>query len=126
MPTRNTPENKYRTKRDCLSVRRIREYNIQKRKRNSDKETVHPGQCLPSERSKNGSRKGGTPPAVYNSGTGFRRKHLEMDLSPEQVVGVARKENIPIVSHERIYQHVWLDKKRNSKLHEHLRNQGRR
>jgi IS30 family transposase len=56
----------------------------------------------------------------------FVEKHLEMDLSLEQVVVVARKENVPIVSHERIYQHVWLDKKRNGKLHEHLRNQGRR
>lgn len=53
-------------------------------------------------------------------------KYLEMDLSQEQIVGVARKKVAFIVSHERIYQHVWQDKKRNGKLHEHLRNQGGR
>jgi IS30 family transposase len=38
-----------------------------------------------------------------------------MDFSPEQIVGVARKENIPIVFHKRIYQYIWLDKKRRGK-----------
>jgi transposase, IS30 family len=60
----------------------------------------------------------------------FVEKHLEMDLCPEQIAGTARKENVLMVSHERIYQHVWLAgqlaKKRTGKLHEHLRNQGRR
>jgi len=41
----------------------------------------------------------------------FVEKHLKLDLSPEQIVGVARKESVSIVSHERIYQHIWLDKK---------------
>lgn len=56
----------------------------------------------------------------------FVERHLEQDLSPEQIVGVARKAGTSLVSPERIYQHVWQDKKRNGKLHEHLRNRGRR
>jgi IS30 family transposase len=37
----------------------------------------------------------------------FVKKHLGHDLSSEQIVGIACKENISIVSHGRIYQHIW-------------------
>ncbi len=56
----------------------------------------------------------------------FVEKHLTMELSPEQIVGVALKEGITIVSIERIYQHIWQDKKRGGRLHKYLRNQGKR
>ena len=36
---------------------------------------------------------------------------LKEDYSPEQIVGISIKEGIDCVSHERIYQHVWKDKK---------------
>ncbi|MDY0255499.1 MAG: helix-turn-helix domain-containing protein, partial [Tenuifilaceae bacterium] len=36
---------------------------------------------------------------------------LEEDYSPEQVVGHCRVEGVECVSHERIYQYVWADKK---------------
>jgi len=51
---------------------------------------------------------------------------LKEDFSPEQVVGVMNKLNEPCVSVERIYQHIWEDKKLMGKLHTHLRRQGRR
>ena len=51
---------------------------------------------------------------------------LQKDYSPEQVVGTLKKEGEPSVSIERIYQHIWSDKKKGGKLYEHLRNQGRR
>jgi transposase, IS30 family len=51
---------------------------------------------------------------------------LELKYSPEQIVGVARKEGIACVSIERIYQYVWQDKQAGGKLHEHLRTQGKR
>jgi IS30 family transposase len=51
---------------------------------------------------------------------------LEKKYSPEQIVGEARKENLPCVSHERIYQYVWSDKKHGGVLHSHLRTEGKR
>jgi len=51
---------------------------------------------------------------------------LREDYSPEQVVGTLLKQGKSTVSTERIYQHIWEDKKQNGSLHQHLRNQGRR
>lgn len=51
---------------------------------------------------------------------------LKEDYSPEQIVGTLEKQNRSTVSAERIYQHVWADKKRKGNLYLHLRNQGRR
>lgn len=51
---------------------------------------------------------------------------LREDYSPEQIVGTLKKENEPTVSVERIYQHIWDDKKRGGTLFKHLRHQGRR
>jgi IS30 family transposase len=50
---------------------------------------------------------------------------LREDYSPEQVVGVFVKQVKPIVSIERIYQHIWDDKKASGTLYTHLRRQGR-
>jgi len=47
-------------------------------------------------------------------------------FSPEQIVGEAKLLGIPIVSHERIYQHVWTDKRKGGDLFTHLRTQGKR
>lgn len=47
-------------------------------------------------------------------------------LSPEQIVGKAKKEGKPCVSHERIYQYVWADKKNGGTLYEHLRTRGKK
>ena len=44
------------------------------------------------------------------------------DYSPMQIVGRAKKEGVACVSHERIYQHVWDDKKQGGELYLHLRN----
>jgi IS30 family transposase len=51
---------------------------------------------------------------------------LRADYSPDQVVGVLKKEAKETVSIERIYQHIWKDKKEKGDLHTHLRRQGRR
>ncbi len=51
---------------------------------------------------------------------------LREDYSPEQVCGSLRAQGKPCVSHERIYQHIWKDKKQGGSLHTHLRHQGRR
>lgn len=51
---------------------------------------------------------------------------LTQDYSPEQIVGVSRKKGVTCVSHERIYQHTWEDKKKNGELFTHLRRKGRK
>ena len=50
---------------------------------------------------------------------------LMEDLSPEQIVGRALKDNVECVCIETIYKLVWADKKQNGILHTHLRNQGK-
>lgn len=46
---------------------------------------------------------------------------IQLDWSPEQVSGwLAKAENIRI-SHERIYQHIWTDKRQGGELFKHLR-----
>jgi IS30 family transposase len=51
---------------------------------------------------------------------------LREDYSPEQVVGYLKKEQEITVSIERIYQHIWTDKREGGDLHTHLRRQGRK
>ena len=51
---------------------------------------------------------------------------LRQDFSPEQVVGVFIKQGKSIVSVERLYQHIWDDKKASGTLYTHLRRQGRK
>jgi len=50
---------------------------------------------------------------------------LSIKLSPEQIVGQARLKGIEMVSHERIYQYVWEDKKNGGQLFSHLRSKGK-
>jgi IS30 family transposase len=51
---------------------------------------------------------------------------LQARFSPEQIVGRAALDGLDMVSHERIYQYIWEDKKKGGVLHEHLRNKGKR
>ena len=51
---------------------------------------------------------------------------LKQDYSPEQVVGTLKKEKKYFVSIERIYQHIWADKRKGGTLYQHLRRQGRK
>ena len=51
---------------------------------------------------------------------------LQEDLSPEQIAGRAKLDGITCVSHERIYQFVYSDKRKKGTLHCHLRRKGRR
>jgi IS30 family transposase len=56
----------------------------------------------------------------------FAESLLTQDYSPEQVVGRAKIYGVNCVSHERLYQHIWKDKKQGGKLHLHLRRKGRK
>jgi len=50
---------------------------------------------------------------------------LEEKFSPEQIVGRSKLFGEICVSHERIYQFVWADKKQGGKLYKNLRNNGK-
>lgn len=47
-------------------------------------------------------------------------------LSPEQIVGISRKNGVECVSHQWIYKMIWDDKQRRGKLCRQLRNRGKR
>jgi IS30 family transposase len=51
---------------------------------------------------------------------------LKEKYSPEQVAGECKKLERVCVSAERIYQHVWKDKKEGGELYQHLRSRGKR
>jgi len=51
---------------------------------------------------------------------------LGKDFSPEQIAGRAKLEGRECVSHERIYQYVWKNKKESGNLYTYLRHKGRR
>ena len=51
---------------------------------------------------------------------------LAKDYSPEQIAGVSKKEGVDCVSHERIYQYLWDDKRQGGTWYRHLRTQGKR
>ena len=48
-------------------------------------------------------------------------QYLRRDLSPEQISGLLKREQKLTVSHERIYQHVYADKRAGGDLWKHLR-----
>lgn len=50
-------------------------------------------------------------------------KYLKEDWSPKQIVGYCDKNDIKMVSHERIYQFIRTDKTNGGKLYEHCRHQ---
>ena len=51
---------------------------------------------------------------------------LRLDLSPEQVSGLLELEKGIRISHERIYQHVWEDKRNGGELYKHLRHSNKK
>jgi len=52
----------------------------------------------------------------------FIREQLSQEQwSPEQIKGYCDKNNIPMISHERIYQFIWQDKAAGGDLYGHLR-----
>ena len=51
---------------------------------------------------------------------------LSEDYSPEQIFGRAKKDGVNCVSVERIYQHIWADKRQGGELYIHLRRRNKR
>jgi len=51
---------------------------------------------------------------------------IRLDFSPEQVSGWLRTEKDIKISHERIYQHVWTDKRHGGELYKHLRHSNKK
>lgn len=55
----------------------------------------------------------------------YVRDKLRLKYSPEQIAGVAKINGDKCVSHERIYQFIWKDKRQKGMLYLDLRNRGR-
>ncbi len=53
-------------------------------------------------------------------------KLSEDQWSPEQISGWLLFEKMIAISHERIYQHIWYNKKQGGDLHQYLRRQGKK
>lgn len=53
-------------------------------------------------------------------------KLINEQWSPEQILGWMKRHLGYSVSHERIYQHIWRDKKQGGNLYKHLRHGGKR
>lgn len=53
-------------------------------------------------------------------------RKLKLDWSPSQIVGWLERNGLPSVSHERIYAHVWQDKREGGTLYHHLRHGNRK
>ena len=51
----------------------------------------------------------------------IEQKLMQEQWSPDQISGRLAKDGVAFISHERIYQHVWKDKKAGGKLYLHLR-----
>ena len=51
----------------------------------------------------------------------IKEKLEKQQWSPEQINGYCNKNNIPMVSHERIYQYIYQDKENGGKLFDYLR-----
>lgn len=56
----------------------------------------------------------------------IEEKLTQEQWSPDQISGRLAKDGVAVVSHERIYQHVWKDKKDGGKLYLHLRHSGKK
>ncbi len=52
--------------------------------------------------------------------------YFELDFSPEQISGLLEKIHDLSISHERLYQHVWTDKKNGGDLYTHLRHSSKK
>jgi len=62
-----------------------------------------------------------TPEAI-----GLIDAKIVIDWSPEQISGWLRSEKGLLISHERIYQHIWTDKLNGGTLFQHLRHSGKK
>ena len=51
----------------------------------------------------------------------IRDKLSNQQWSPEQITGYCKRKDIPMVSHERIYQFIYQDKAKDGQLYKHLR-----
>src|SRR6202795_3044487 len=56
----------------------------------------------------------------------IEEKLTQEQWSPDQISGRLAKDGVAFISHERIYQHVWKDKKDGGALHLHLRHSGKK
>lgn len=110
----------------CLLIGRDKSVLRREIRRNSDKRTgIYQAELADSKYAKRQKGKGKRCCFTADIETYVVEK-LGKKLSPAQIVGAAKKEGRACVSHERIYQHIWSDKRKGGKLHKHLRRKGKK
>ena len=68
-----------------------------------------------------------TPKKMFSAVISLIKEKLHLQWSPEQISGWMRDGNHPIfISHERIYQYVWADKKAGGTLYNEFRHGGKK
>jgi IS30 family transposase len=93
-------------------------------KRNSVSGVYHPEEA---ERIRRLRQKSKSPPVRLTAKIQrFIKILIRKDWSPEQIAGRLRLRGIPIVSHERVYQFIWEDKRNGGTLYTNLRQKLRR
>jgi IS30 family transposase len=110
----------------CEKIGRDKSVLSRELRRNCDKRTGKYNPCLAQRKYEKRLKE---KPKFVHFTQEIRQKvvnELEEDLSPEQIAGRAKLEGKDCVSHERIYQYVWADKKRGGSLYKHLRNRGKK
>lgn len=56
----------------------------------------------------------------------IEEKLTQEQWSPQQIAGRFKTQSIACISHERIYQHIWQDKRNGGTLYKHLRHAGKK
>lgn len=95
-------------------------------KRNCDRRNSIYGAKLAETKSKDRLKNKPKSTRLNSSVKAYIKEHLDQELSPEQIYGLAKLTGINCVSHESIYQYIWRDKHRGGSLYEKLRTQGKR
>jgi len=108
-----------------LGVHRSSVGRERRRNRVGEKYYYHLAQEQTEKRQKKKRRR---PTRLTRAVIAFVEMKLRLGWSPQQISGWLkhRQDDLPAVSHERIYQHVWQDKFDGGKLHRYLRHGGQR
>jgi IS30 family transposase len=112
------PEIAKRLKKDVSTIYREIKRNCDKRN-NKYRAVLAHRRCVERHSDKNKSNR------FTSEVKGFIEYWIKQEYSPEQIVGRAKEQGLNCVSHERIYQYIWKDKKQGGDLYLSLRSQGK-
>ena len=119
-------EQGYKQKEIARAVRKDKSTISRELKRNCDRRSGKYDWILAQRKHENRQKQKPKCICFTNEVKELVNSWLAEDYSPEQISGRAKTEGKECVSHERIYQYIWEDKKHKGDLYKHLRRHGRR